>query len=51
MVEFTTPDTTAYLWLGLGVSLGALLLYILALLGRWRSLQKDAETLRQLQED
>jgi len=51
MVEFTTPETTAYLWLGLGVSLGVVALYILALLGRWFSLQKDEQALRQLEED
>jgi hypothetical protein len=47
MPEFQTPDTLAYLILGLSVSLGAMALYIVSLLAKYRNLQKDEATIDQ----
>lgn len=45
------PETTAYLWLGLAVTFGLLLLQIGSMLLRHRNLTRDVEMLRQLQDD
>jgi hypothetical protein len=45
------PNTTNYLYLGLGVTAVIVFGYIGALLMRFRSTQKDAELLENLAED
>lgn len=45
----TTPDTGSYLILGLAVSFGILFAYVANLLLRYRSLQADEATLRELE--
>jgi len=47
----TTPDTTAYLFLGLGVSLGGLVLYVTSLIRRASNLRKERETLSQIERE
>lgn len=42
-----TPDTTVWFFVGLGVTFGALGLYVATLWGRFRSLKRDEETLRE----
>lgn len=48
---FTTPETTAYLLLGLGVVVGILLLLIGSMVVRYRNLKQDLKTLEQLEND
>lgn len=45
---FTTPDTVAYLYLGLAITFGILLVYIGSVYTRFRNAQKDIDTLNQL---
>jgi heme exporter protein D len=47
----TTPDTAAYLFLGLGVTIAALIVFLVSMVTRWRSLQRDLETLNTLDEE
>lgn len=47
----TIPDTTAYLFLGLGVSLGGLVLYVTSLIWRANNLRKERETLAQIERE
>lgn len=47
----TTPDTAAYLFLGLGVTLSAIIVFLVSMVARWRSLNRDIETLNTLEED
>ena len=46
---FTTPETTAYLLLGLGVIVGFLLVLIGSMVVRYRNLKQDLKTLEQLE--
>lgn len=46
-----TPDTWNYFWLGFGITLVVLALYILSLWARQRNLERDLETLQSLTED
>ena len=48
---FTTPETTAYLLLGLAVVAGIPLLLIGSMLIRYRNLQQDLKTLDQLENE
>lgn len=45
------PDTTAYLWLGLGVTALVMFALIGSMLARYRSLRQDLKTLEQLDEE
>jgi hypothetical protein len=47
----TIPDTTAYLLLGLGVSLGSVVLYVVSLIWRASNLRKERETLTQIEHE
>jgi hypothetical protein len=47
----TTPDTTPYLLLGLSVAVIIYGGFILSMVIRRRSLEKDLETLRQLEDE
>jgi hypothetical protein len=47
--NFVTPDTGAFLLLGLAVTTAAVLGYIASLWMRFRGVQRDEETLRELQ--
>ena len=47
----TIPDTTAYLFLGLGVSLVGLVLYVTSLIWRANNLRKERETLAQIERE
>lgn len=47
----TSPDTTAYLLLGLGVVFGALGLFILSLWARTRSARRDFEAVHPISDD
>jgi hypothetical protein len=46
-----TPDTTAYLLLGLGVTFGALGLFVLSMWARMRSARRDFDTIHQISHD
>lgn len=46
-----TPDTAAYLFLGLGVAFGVLGVYIFSLFARARSARHDLETLKNLSDE
>ena len=46
-----TPDTTAYLYLGLAVVAVILLVLVASMALRFRNLQRDAETIAALQDD
>jgi hypothetical protein len=48
--EFVTPDTTAYLFLGLAVIAVVMGGYVLSLLARMRSAENDWRTLDQLED-
>jgi len=48
--EFVTPDTTAYLFLGLAVIAVVMGGYVLNLLARMRSAENDWRTLDQLED-
>lgn len=45
------PDTLNYLLLALGFSFGPLVAFVIALIARHRSLQKDMEIIERLRED
>ena len=45
------PDTTAYLFLGLGVSLGGVVLYVASLIWRAGNLRKERDTLTQIENE
>lgn len=45
------PDTTAYLLLGLGVSLGGIVLYVGSLIWRASNLRKERDTLAQIEHE
>jgi len=45
------PDTAAYLFLGLGVTFGMLVVYIASLITRSRSLDKDAQVIEQIKQE
>jgi hypothetical protein len=47
----TIPDTTAYLFLGLGVSMGGLALYVTSLIWRAGNLRKERDTLAQIEHE
>ncbi len=47
---FVTPDTTAYLWLALGLFFGVLVLFIASMSLRARSLRKDEALIEQLRD-
>ncbi len=47
---FLTPDTQPYLFLGLGVASAIMLILLLSLILRWRSLLRDEAALRELDE-
>ncbi len=47
----TTPDTTAYLIAGYSVILGGLLLYVVSLIVRWRTLAREERWLREVEQD
>lgn len=47
--EFVTPDTGAFLLLGLAVTAAAILGYVFSLWLRFRNARRDEETLRELQ--
>ncbi len=47
----TTPDTTAYLLLGLTAAFGLVMLLIASMVLRYRSLLKDEQTVSQLLQD
>lgn len=48
--NFVTPDTTAYLWLGLGLFFLVLVLFVASMTLRARSLRKDAALIEQLRD-
>ena len=50
-MENITPDTTAYLLLGLTVSLGSVSLYVLSLVWRASNLRKERDTLAQIERE
>lgn len=50
MNEFQTPDTLAYLILGLVVSLGTIGVYIGSLLSKYRNLQKDEAAIHEVRD-
>lgn len=49
-MPFTTPDTGAYLFLGLAVSGGLMLFYIASLWARARNARRDLQTLDELRD-
>jgi hypothetical protein len=51
MTETVTPDTGAYLVLGLVVIFGILSAFIASIVIRYRSLQKDVQLLEQLEQE
>lgn len=51
MPENGTPDTVAYLALGLVVVFGLVGGFVASLIARYRSLQKDMQLIEQLQRD
>lgn len=48
--NFVTPDTTAYLWLALGLFFLVLFLFVASMALRARSLRKDEALIAQLRE-
>lgn len=51
MAETVTPDTGAYLALGLVVIFGILSAFIVSMVVRYRSLQKDVQLLNQFEQE
>lgn len=49
--ETTTPDTLAYLVLGLIVAFGILAVFIITMVARYRNLQKDIALIEQLTDE
>lgn len=50
-MDFVTPDTTAYLLLGLTVGIGSVALYVLSLFWRASNLHKERNTLSQIEHE
>jgi hypothetical protein len=50
-MDFVTPDTTAYLLLGLSVGLGSVALYVVSLIWRASNLRKERDTLSQIEHE
>jgi hypothetical protein len=48
-IQDAPPDTSAYMLLGYGVAFTVMTVYVASLFIRWRNLQRDLETLRQLE--
>lgn len=46
---FITPDNSGYLWLGLAVSLGTILVLIVSIFLRYRNAEQDLKTIEQLE--
>ncbi|MCB9449945.1 MAG: hypothetical protein H6672_00810 [Anaerolineaceae bacterium] len=51
MPESVTPDTVAYLYLGLAVIFGIMAIFIVSMVIRYRSLKKDLLMLEQFQQE
>lgn len=49
--DFVTPDTTAYMWLGLAATFGTLALLAGSVWLRFRGAAKDIELIEQLEND
>lgn len=46
---FITPDNSGYLWLGMAVSLGTILVLIASIVMRYRNAEKDLQTIENLE--
>lgn len=48
-LQQTTPDTSNYMVAGFGVIFGAMLIYLISLVVRFRNLRQDLEMLQELE--
>jgi len=50
MLFQTTPDTSAYMIAGYAIFFGVAIIYVTSLVARWKNLQRDLETLEELED-